>query len=66
MKTKVIKHEVKFNPVTLEITFESQRELDFFNKLIGVLSPRKAEEITGMNYPEGNILVNIFNSLNEN
>ena len=67
MKTKVIKHEEKFNPITLEITFETKEELDFIKKLIGSLSITKATELTGLSYPKtGDVLEVIYDSLKIN
>jgi len=59
MKTKVIKEMPKFNPVTLEIAFESQEEIDFLKGLIGNLSVDEAEKIAEMNMPNID-LIRIF------
>lgn len=64
MKTKVIKEIQKFNPVTLEITFESQEEIDFLKELIGNLSVDEAEKIAEMNIPKNNLLRTLYNELN--
>lgn len=63
MKTKIIKETPKFNPVTLEITFESREEIEFLANLIGKMSDFQAEKITGMQIPSPTFLTTLYDAL---